>query len=222
MLREASVRGAILSSTPDDGTLRLAERAPEVIMPFLRPYRRPEDAASWTSDASVAPYLETRLAARHYRGIGEVHLAAPQLTSPVARRVVALAAERGLYLQVHGDELAVEELLRLEPRLRILWAHAGVSAGPGRIARLLERSDTLVVELSNRGDVAPGGTLDRAWRELFLRFPHRFMVGTDTWINAQWDRYAEIQREERAWLAQLPRDVAERIAFANAEALFAR
>ncbi len=165
-------------------------------------------------------YLEARLAARRYLGIGEVHLAAPQVTSPVVRRVIALTVERGIRLQVHGDDQAVEELLRLEPRLRVLWAHAGLSAGPGRIARLLQRSDALLVELSNRGDVAPGGTLDPTWRDLFLRYPDRFMVGTDTWVNAQWERYAQIGREERAWLAQLPREVAQGIAFVNAERIF--
>lgn len=214
------MRRAILSSTPDDGTVTLLEGAPALVVPFLRPYRSSGDAARWTSDASVPAYLESRLSARPYRGIGEVHLAAPEVTSPVVRRVVALAVERGIYLQVHGDDLAVEELLTLEPRLRILWAHAGVSACPARVARQLERSAALVVELSNRTDVAPEGRLDASWRAVFLRFSERFLLGTDTWINGQWERYADVQRSQRAWLAQLPREVAERIAFANGERLF--
>jgi hypothetical protein len=42
------------------------------------------------------------------------------------------------------------------------------------------------------------------------------MVGTDTWVTSQWDRFAEIQAALRAWLAQLPRDVAENLAYRNA------
>ena len=78
----------------------------------------------------------------------------------------------------------------------------------------------LLVELALRSDVAPGGELDPSWRELFLRYPDHFMVGTDTWINEQWERYPEIQRGALAWLAELPRDVAQKIAFGNGERLF--
>lgn len=123
-------------------------------------------------------------------------------------------------LHVHGDDLAIAELLRGEPRLPVLWAHAGMSATPERVRRLLASNGALMVELALRSDVAPGGRLEPAWRDLFLSAPDRFLVGTDTWINEQWDHYAEIQREKREWLAQLPREVAERIAFGNGARLF--
>jgi hypothetical protein len=228
-LRAAGVRRALVSSTPDEGTLRLYERAPDVVVPMLRPYRTAGDSARWTEEESNLPYLEARLASGLYAGIGEVHLSAAQTRSAVVRGVMELVVERGLLLHVHGDDLAVEALLDLESRValqsqgrraRILWAHAGLSAGPERVRRLLEQGDTLLVELALRSDVAPGGELDPAWRELFLRYSDRFMVGTDTWINDQWERYGEIQREKRAWLAQLPRDVATQIAHANAERIF--
>jgi len=69
--------------------------------------------------------------------------------------------------------------------------------------------------------VAPGGNLDPAWRALFLKYPDRFLVGTDTWINAQWDRLPEILDSFRVWLRQLPPDVAAKIAHGNAERLAA-
>lgn len=219
-LRASGIRRALVSSTPDDGTLRLYDRAPDLIVPILRPYRRSEDLASWTTDETLIPYLEQRLARGIYRGIGELHLSAEQTLAPVVRRVIALAVERDIVLQVHGDDRAVEEIVRLEPRARVLWAHAGMSASPGRVERLIALSPTLLVELALRSDVAPGGTLDPDWRDLFVRHADRFLVGTDTWVNEQWERYAEIQREKRAWLAQLPRDVAERIAYRNGERLF--
>jgi len=54
ILAQAGVRRAIVSSTPDDGTLRLYERAPSVVVPFLRPYRTRDDMDSWHEDTGVA------------------------------------------------------------------------------------------------------------------------------------------------------------------------
>src|SRR5260370_1059508 len=45
ILARAGVRRAIVSSTPDDGTLKLYDRAPASIVPFLRPYRPRQDMA---------------------------------------------------------------------------------------------------------------------------------------------------------------------------------
>jgi hypothetical protein len=76
------------------------------------------------------------------------------------------------------------------------------------------------VELALRSDVAPGGTLDPAWKALFLRKPDRFMVGTDTWTTSRWDEIRPATAAVQQWLAQLPRDVAEQIAYRNGERLF--
>ncbi len=198
----------------------LYEKAPQQIVPILRPYRTPADIGTWTQDLTVLPYLEGRLARGIYKGIGEFHLSAGEATSSVVRQLVALAARDNLVLHAHADERAVEELLRLDPRVRVLWAHAGMSAGPETVGRLLDAFPTLWVELALRSDVAPGDRLDPAWRALFLRYPDRVMVGTDTWVNDQWERLPQILDRVRAWLRQLPRDVAERIAFQNAERLF--
>lgn len=89
-----------------------------------------------------------------------------------------------------------------------------------RVHDCLEPAHHPWVELSLRFDAAPGGTLDPAWRALFLRFPDCFMVGTDTWVNAQWRRLPGIIGRFRVWLCQLPPDVAKRIASENAERLF--
>jgi predicted TIM-barrel fold metal-dependent hydrolase len=114
----------------------------------------------------------------------------------------------------------MEHLLQHYPQTRFLWAHAGMSASATTVARLLEQSANLWVELSLRSDVAPGGTLDPAWQGVFLRYPDRFMVGTDTWVTSRWETLAEGMRATRRWLDQLPREVAEQIAYRNAERLF--
>jgi hypothetical protein len=219
-LEQAGVRRALVSSTPDDGTLKLYEQAPQRIIPFLRPYRTRQDIGTWHSDPAIQGYVEERLARGIYWGIGEFHLEAAHADAPVVKRCAALAAQRQLFLHAHADEVTVEKLLRLYPQVKILWAHAGMSASAGTVGRLLDQYPDLWVELALRADVAPGGTLDPAWRAVFLRHPERFMVGTDTWTTSRWQGVAGGMQFIRGWLGQLPREVAEQIAYGNAERLF--
>lgn len=77
-------------------------------------------------------------------------------------------------------------------------------------------------ELSYRGGITDGtGRVSAEWRALFQRFPDRFVLGSDTWINERWSSYGEIMAGYRAWLADLPADLARNIAHRNAETLFA-
>ncbi|MGH2498858.1 MAG: amidohydrolase family protein, partial [Candidatus Limnocylindria bacterium] len=222
ILARAGVRRALVSSTPDAGTLRLYELAPDVVVPILRPYRTRDDIGGWTRDGTIVAYLESAYRKGIHRGIGEFHLLAGEASTPVVRAVVALAVREDLLLHAHADERAVEELLRVDPRAKVIWAHAGMSAAPQTVGALLDRHPRLVVELALRTDVAPGGALDPAWRAVFVRHADRFMVGTDTWVPGRWDQVVDGHRHTRAWLSQLPREVAERIASGNAERLFGR
>ena len=221
LLDRAGIRRAFVSSTPDDGTLRLRQAAPDRIVPVLRPYREAGELGSWHRDPSVAGYLEGRLKAGIYRGIGEFHLRGGEARSAVVRQVAELARRHALFLHCHCDAEAAEILVGLGADLRVLWAHAGLSSGPDVVGALLARHPGLRVELALRSDVAPGGRLDPAWRALFLRYPDRFMVGTDTWIPSRWAELQGVQEATRAWLRQLPHDVAARIASGNAERLAA-
>jgi len=220
ILDRAGVRRALVSSTPDDGTLRLYEKASARIVPELRPYRVPGDLESWYRDPAVLAYVENRLKRGIYKGIGEFHLFGGQTQTSVIRRIVELAAEKKLILHAHSDEAAVEELFQLNPAAKILWAHAGMTSGPEAIGRMLDRHPTLWAELAFRTDMASGGKLEPAWRALFLRHPDRLMVGTDTWETSRWQELPGYLAWTRAWLAQLPPEVAEKIAFRNAERLF--
>ena len=220
ILDRAGVRRALVSSTPDDGTILLYERAPDRIIPILRPYRTRADMMTWTRDPTVLAYVEERLAQGGYRGIGEFHLGRGEATAPVPGGFLALAAAHDLVLHAHADEVAVEELAALRPDVKVLWAHAGMGATAATAGSLLDRHPNLWVELALRGDVAPGGVLDSEWAALFRRHADRIMIGTDTWITPQWTRLPDLMDAVRAWLRQLPRDVAEQIAFRNAERLF--
>lgn len=220
ILDQAGITRALVSSTPDEGTVRLYEAAPKRVIPVLRPYRSPADVATWHRDASVVPYLEERLRRGIYRGIGEFHLHGEEARSEVVREVARLAGREGLFLHAHADDRAVEILFELDPGAKVLWAHAGMTADPDTVGRLLNRYRSLWVELSIRSDVAPGGTLDPRWRALFLRHPDRFMYGTDTYSPARWPQVPAMAEAARQWLQQLPSEVAERIAHRNGAALF--
>jgi hypothetical protein len=219
ILDQAGVRWAMVSSTPDEGTIRLYERAPARIAPILRPYRTPADMGTWTTDALILPYVEARLKRGIYKGLGEVHLSAAQAGDPVVRSLADLARRSNLFLYTHTDATGIEALLTGYPNVRFLWAHTGLGEPFETVARVIENHPSLLSELSLKYEVASGGRLDPRWKELFLRHPDRFMVGSDTWVTSQWPRLPEIHAGNRAWLRQLPPDVAERLAFKNAASL---
>jgi hypothetical protein len=220
ILEKAGVRQALVSSTPDDGTLKLYQVDAKRIVPFLRPYRTRGDMENWHSDPEVQAYVEERLKRGVYKGIGEFHLSATDADKPVVKRFAELAAKEDIFLHAHVDEVGVETLLRMYPDVKILWAHAGMSSPVSEVRRIVEGFPRVWVELSMRTDVASGGTLSPEWRALFMKHADRFMVGTDTWTTSRWDLLVEEARATRRWLGQLPRDVAEQIAYRNGERLF--
>src|SRR5438105_6362296 len=110
LLARAGIHRAIVSSTPDDGTLKLYERAPKTVVPFLRPYRTREDLSRWHGDAGVAAHVEERLRRGVYRGIGEFHLDAADVDAAVVGRLAELAAEGDVFLHGHVGPEAIEKL----------------------------------------------------------------------------------------------------------------
>lgn len=218
----AGVPRVLASSTPDDGTLMLHRAAPDRVVPILRPYRSGVTSSNWFNDPNLIEYLEGRLKAGAYKGIGEFHLFdAGNAGTPQVKRVTELALERDIPLHVHSGAEPVRALFAIEPRLKILWAHAGMSEPPDVIGPMLDAYKNLWTELSFRaGDVAPGGKLDPRWRALFEKHPDRFMIGTDTYVTPRWGDYAALVEAHRQYLMQLPRELAEKIAFRNAVRMF--
>jgi len=225
LMDSVGVRSALVSSAPDEGTFRLKAVMGDRIVPMLGPYRNGSDVFSWTRDGTIVAYVQSAYRPGMHRGFGEFHLLVGQTGLPVVKSVLAFAAQEKLFLQPHADARAVAELLGVVGADRVvLWAHAGVTATPEEIDTLLARWPNLWTELSLRDDVAPQGKLDPKWRALLTKYGDRFMVGTDTWTvggtytgNERWDAYTQIVRGIRGWLAQLPPDVAEAIAYGNAE-----
>ena len=233
-MQRSGVRAIVANSRPNDGTKALAaardetRRAGVTVVPFVRLYRNRADYTGWHADPTIVEMVERELAAGTaagpYRGLGEFHLYdSANADGPTARRLMQLAEQRRLVVLAHVDDVAIERLLAHAPGARLVWAHTGIGGVPiERVRALLERHPTLVGELSYRPGLTDGdGGLAPEWRALMLAMPERFVVGSDTWINARWDDYEALMRQARRWLGELPAPVAERIGWGNAAALFA-
>lgn len=218
VLRAAGLERAFVSSSSDEGTQKLYALAPDLIVPVLRPYRKRGELSTWMHDETVPAMLEDLLAKNRYAGIGEFHVFGADADLPVLRRVVELADRYGIFLHAHSDAEAIERLFAQDPDVRIVWAHSGF-IGPNKIRELLERYDNLLADLAFRGEFAQGGKLNATWRQLFLDFPDRFMIGTDTYTPERWYAVEDNAAFTREWLSDLPDDVAARIGRDNADEL---
>jgi hypothetical protein len=219
LLRQAGLKRAMVSSSSDEGTQMLFEAAPDLVLPVLRPYRTRGEIGTWFRDPTVIAHMEARLKKYRYVALGEYHIYGADADSAVMRRVVQLARDHKLFLHSHSDADAIERQFVQDPGARILWAHSGFDA-PEKVREMLRKHKNLWCDLAFRSDHASAGRIDPAWREAFLEFPDRFMVGTDTFTPERWYYVGEHARWSREWLADLPREVAERIAYRNGEALF--
>jgi hypothetical protein len=228
MLR-AGVRAIVANSRPNDGTKALASaRSPALtVVPFVRLYRNRADYNGWFADetiyAMVLDELARGTAAGPYRGLGEFHLYdSANANGAVAAKLMRLAQERNLAVLAHVDDDAIDLLFAHAPRTRLIWAHTGIGgASVARVRELMRRHPTLQGELSYRpGLTSADGHLSAEWKELLTEFPSRFLVGSDTWINARWDAYESLMTGARLWLGDLPADVGRRIAWDNGAALF--
>jgi Amidohydrolase len=236
-MQRNGVRAVLANSRPNAGTRALASareatRAAGVtVVPFVRLYRDRADYSNWFRDESIVELVQAELArgtpAGPYRGLGEFHLYdSANANGPVARQLMALAEQQGLAVLAHVDDAAIDLLMAHAPskgqKLRLIWAHTGIGgASVERVDALMARYPLLMGELSYRpGLTCDDGQLCPEWRALLLKYPTRFLIGSDTWVNQRWLYYDELMQSYRLWLGGLPAAVARRIAWDNASALF--
>jgi hypothetical protein len=219
ILRKAGLRKALVSSSPNEGTQKLMAEAPDLIVPGLRPYRKRGELSTWMKDPEALRYVEDQLPKQRWVSIGEFHLNGAEADLPIPRRIVELARQHGLFLQSHSDADAIDRFFKQDPGARVLWAHAGF-ASAAAVRDMMRKHKGLWADLALRSEVGSGGRVSPEWRAVFVEFPDRFMVGTDTWTPGRWQDIVGHAASSRAWLADLPADLAERIAWKNAEALF--
>jgi hypothetical protein len=140
----------------------------------------------------------------------------------VAVELMQFAQAHQLAVLAHVDDAAIDLLMAHAPDARLIWAHTGIGgASVARVDALLAKYPQLMGELSYRpGLTCEGGVLCPEWRALLQKYPTRFLVGSDTWVNQRWQSYDALMQGYRRWLGDLPPALARRIAWDNAAGLF--
>jgi hypothetical protein len=139
---------------------------------------------------------------------------------------MVLAEQKRLVVLAHVDDTAIDLLMAATPSqgrdVHLIWAHTGIGGAPAaRVDQLLARYPLLMGELSYRPGLSCDiGRLCPEWRDLLLKYPTRFMIGSDTWVNQRWLYYDDLMKGYRTWLGDLPADVARRVAWENGAQLF--
>ncbi len=223
LFKNTGVRGILANSRPNAGTHALyAARSEDLqVVPFLRPYRIRADVTTWFNNPETMTLLEEEIRHGYFVGIGEFHLHGEEARRPVVAQMVRFARERKMMLHAHSDVAALEILFGLYPEARIIWAHTGFSLPANEVDRMLRTYPGLIAELSYRsGITGVSEKISSDWLRLFERYPDRFLLGSDTWINERWDQYSQIMGGYRTWLNQLPPEVAYHIAWGNAVRFF--
>jgi hypothetical protein len=234
-MQRNGVKAIVANSRPNDGTKSLAamaetRKAGVTVVPFIRLYRNRADYDNWFRDETIYEMVQAEFArgvtgdqAGPYKGIGEFHLYdSANANGPVARKLMQFAAKNKLAVMAHVDDTAIDLLMAHAPDARLVWAHTGIGGAPvARVDALLGKYPQLMGELSYRpGLTCEGGKLCAEWRALLLKYPGRFMIGSDTWVNQRWLYYDELMKGYRAWLGDLPPDLARRIAWGNAAGIY--
>ena len=233
-IKRNGVKAVIANSRPNDGTKALAAEPSKgdlAVVPFIRLYRNRADYDNWFRDETIYDMVQTEFArgtaAGPYKGIGEFHLYdSANANGPVAKKLMAFAEDKGLAILAHVDDVAIDLLMANTPskgqKTRLIWAHTGIGGAPvARVNELFARYPLLMGELSYRpGLTCDGGKLCPEWRALLLKYPGRFLIGSDTWINPRWQYYDDTMQGYRTWLGDLPVDVARKIAWENGAGVF--
>jgi hypothetical protein len=239
-MQQGGVRAIVSNSRPNDGTKLLASSAQTrqagvTVVPFIRLYRNRADYDNWFRDETIFDMVQAEFAkgtaAGPFKGVGEFHLYdSANANGPVAKKLMAFAEEKNLTVLAHVDDVAIDLLMANTPsqgqKAKLIWAHTGIGGAPvARVDALLERYPRLVGELSYRpgltcADAQGQERLCPEWRALLLKYPTRFLIGSDTWVNQRWLYYADLMKAYRAWLGDLPPEVARNIAWNNGALLF--
>ncbi len=212
---------------------------PEYFIPFFQIARRLSP-----DDPTIVDEI-SRALDRGFIGIGEIAYRSTgakenvAADSPLAKKIVDLAAERGAVIEVHqevgtktyGAEYIpeFERLLDYNKNVTFILAHVGF-ANPETAAKLVAAHSNLYADLSDRtpghalsaysgfiGD--DGGAVSPTWRAVLEKFPDRFMFGTDNVFETRAQKYRDYLLTETAYfrkvLGQLPLDLAEKIGYTN-------
>ncbi len=248
ILAQQNIVLGVVIGTPAELALELERLQPRKIVAIFSPYRIGGDWQRWARDPEVVPRARAALASGAYHGIGELHLIggfSPRLEkATVLQALMQLAGQYDVPIMLHTEfsrPVMMLDLCRRYPDTRILWAHAGSILPPPQVAQVLDACSNVQAGLAARDPwrfvnnplTDANGRLLPGWRALLLRYPDRFMLGSDpVWPVEQMDQWDEpdtgwlelgrFWEFHREWLRQLPEAVARKIGCENAVAFFRR
>lgn len=242
-LKQDNIVLGVVFSTPTENALKIKQAAGNWIVPLFSPYITQPHRNSWYLDEKVVELAREGLASKKYSGIGELHLWSglpPRADNKILLQLFSLAEQYDVPFLLHtesSDEKYMIDICQRHDKVRILWAHAGGILKPKAIERVIQQCPNVWVEVSARDPwrynslVDEQGTLPVAWHDLFIKYPNRFMTGSDPvwgvtktqrWDEPDegWDHLHDLIAFHRQWLSSLPADVEKKIRLTNAIAFF--
>lgn len=242
ILKQHNVGLTIVASTPSELALELREKGGDWIIPFFSPYIHELGKRDWYKDEEVVRRAKQGLESGQYYGIGEVHFMngfQPKTNNKIFLQLLALAKEYAVPMLIHIDssnEQTFQKLCLENPDIKMIFAHAGGELEPEQIEKILTRCDNAWIDFAARDPWRYGGisnedhTLKLEWKTLVLRYPDRFITGTDpvwkvtrwsTWDTGDegWQFYQKLYDYHWTWLNDLPIDVRKKIAWENTQTI---
>jgi len=258
--RQAGLAGVVIMHPDAPALQALAIRNKGYVVPFISLARLPQMAGLRLSPGTAAT-MTGLYAAGATCGFGEIPTRIVPRTEPTddlsllnadRMRIYAEASRLRLPVNLHVDiaspqvEASIDLIAKLNRNATIVIAHAGWSADPKRIERLMAGNRNVMADLSVRLDpigglpadpLAPGslppgaadvisilqndGTIQPAWAALLRRFPDRFLFAMDI-TQSQRPKYIGLLLETaRKALSPLGAGVENAVAHGNFERITA-
>ncbi|CAA6823043.1 MAG: Unknown protein [uncultured Thiotrichaceae bacterium] len=241
-LDEHDISHAVVIGKPAKLALSLKKLAPERIIAFYSPYRESLGWFRWQHDKTVVTRAAEALKSGEYSGIGELHIiggfAPKQKSKNVLDGLMKLSEAYDTPIMLHTEFSNPDFMLKIcesYPKTRIIWAHAGAILKPTHIDTVMTQCKNVWSGMAARDPwryvdnqhTDSEGKLLEDWKALFIKYPNRFMVGSDTvwpveqldaWDVADtgWQELGKFWDFHRSWLKQLPPEVAKKIMHTNA------
>ena len=245
VLDKHNVTFGVVFSVPSANALKLSKISDGRVIAFFAPYITGHSRTNWFRDKRVLVQARKGLEEGLYKGIGELHIISglgPRRDNEIFQGLLKLAAEFNVPFNIHteaSDYRFLKPICQQHKDVRFLWAHAGGVLGPEHSEGIIKACPNVWIELSARGPQHYGGLVDddgrlrKGWKAMLVKYPDRFMVGTDpVWkayqanrwdqANEGWLHYDEIIAFHRKWLKELPSEVEEKIRLTNALKFFKR
>jgi len=160
-----------------------------------------------------------------------------RIDAPTNQKMLDLVAKYGGALSVHvqWDRDSVKQLGALadhNKEANIIMAHCGSNTRAGDIQKMLKQHTNLYCDLSARHPpklhyklmqkkpvqkIFTASGIESSWKTLIEEMPDRFMVGTDTKTERDYD--AGIRTIRKGLLKNLTKETAKKVAYKNAQRL---